>query len=194
MRFIAVTLALPLALSMSFAAGCRTPKGENVQEKRNHALQMAKETLAELYEERPEAEAHVARAPGYAVFSNVASKILMVAMGNGFGVATDNETGKHTFMRMVEAGGGIGIGVKVYKAVYVFETREAFEDFVTGSWQAGGDADVGASYEGKGAEVGAALTTDQVVKPVTIYQFTDKGVSLSAVATGTRYFLDGDLN
>jgi hypothetical protein len=39
-----------------------------------------------------------------------------------------------------------------------------------------------------------ALTTDEITKPVTVYQFTDTGVSLSAVATGTRYFPDDDLN
>ena len=41
---------------------------------------------------------------------------------------------------------------------------------------------------------GAATTSDQLTKPVTVYQFTDTGVSLSAVATGTRYYLDDDLN
>ena len=29
---------------------------------------------------------------------------------------------------------------------------------------------------------------------MTVYQFTDKGVALSAVATGTRYYRDDDLN
>ena len=189
-----VVIALLTALCMSFAAGCRTPKGETIQEKRNYALQMKKETLAELYKEHPEAKAHVARAAGCAVFSNVGSKIFMLATGSGFGVATDTRTGKNTYMRMAEAGAGLGIGIKAYKAVYVFNSRDAFQAFLTGSWQAGGDADVGAEYQGKGAGVGAALTTDELAKPVTVYQFTDTGVSLSAVATGTRYYLDDDLN
>ena len=54
--------------------------------------------------------------------------------------------------------------------------------------------DVAAKYEEKGGDLGVALTTEELTKPVTVYQFTDKGVSLSAVATGTRYFLDDDLN
>ncbi len=194
MRFEVVNLALPIVLAVSFAAGCKTPKGETAQEKRNFALQMKDEALADLYNEQPEAKAHVAQAPVYAVFSNVGSKILMVATGSGFGVATDNRTGKNTYMRMVEGGGGVGIGIKAYKAVYVFNSRDAFQKFLDGSWQASGDADAAAKYEEKGGDLGVALTTEELTKPVTVYQFTDKGVSLSAVATGTRYFLDSDLN
>ncbi len=194
MRFTAVIISVLIALSMTLAAGCRSPKGATVQEKRNYTVQMKKETLAKLYRERPKAKAHVERSPGYAVFSSVGSKILMVATGSGFGVATDNRTGKNTYMRMIEAGGGVGMGIKSYKAVFVFNSRGAFESFLEGSWQAGGDADVGAEYDGQGASVSAGLTTDELTKPVTVYQFTDAGVSLSAVATATRFYPDIELN
>ena len=97
-------------------------------------------------------------------------------------------------MKMVEAGGGLGMGIKTYRAVYVFNTREAFDGFLSGDWQVGGNADVGAEHEGKGVSAGAAMTSEQLTKPVTVYQFTDTGVSLSAVATGTRYYRDDELN
>jgi lipid-binding SYLF domain-containing protein len=190
-RFVPILLIL---LCVSLTAGCRTPKGASVQEKRAYALKMRDETLAELYRKQPQAKAHIQRSPGYAVFSSVGSKILMLATGSGFGVATDRQSGKNTFMRMVEAGGGVGIGIKSYKAVYVFNSRKAFESFLSGSWQAAGDADVGAEYKGQGASAGAAMTTDQLTSPVTVYQFTEAGVALSAVATGTRYYPDKDLN
>ena len=193
MRSRTIAIAL-LAVCALLAAGCRSPKGESVQEKRNYAIKMRNEALSELYAKRPEAKAQIARAPGYAVFSNIGSKIFMLATGNGFGVATDNRTGKNTYMKMVEAGGGLGMGIKTYRAVYVFNSREAFDKFLSGNWQVGGDADVGAEYEGKGVSAGAAMTSDQLTKPVTVYQFTDKGVALSAVATGTRYYRDDDLN
>ena len=193
MRSRTIAIAL-LAVCVLLTAGCRSPKGESVQEKRNYAVKMRNEALSELYAKRPEAKAQIARAPGYAVFSNIGSKIFMLATGNGFGVATDNRTGKNTYMKMVEAGGGLGMGIKTYRAVYVFNSREAFDKFLSGNWQVGGDADVGAEYEGKGASAGAAMTSDQLTKPVTVYQFTDKGVALSAVATGTRYYRDDDLN
>jgi hypothetical protein len=80
------------------------------------------------------------------------------------------------------------------KAVYVFSSREAFEAMIAGSWHVGGDADAGAKYEGQGVGAGAAITSDELAAPVTVYQFTDNGVSLSAVATGTRYYRDSELN
>ena len=194
MRFRSVAAPMILALCILPAAGCMGPKGATPQEKRAAAMKMRSEALAELYKQRPEAKAHLQRAAGYAVFSNVGSKILLLATGNGYGVATDNRTGKNTFMRMVEAGGGVGMGIKSYRAVFVFNSRSAFDSFLAGSWQAGGDADVGAQYEGQGVGAGAALSTDQLTRPVTVYQFTDKGVSLSAVVTGTRYYRDNELN
>lgn len=193
MRFSVFRLVLVLLVSFGFASGCRTPKGDTVAQKRSFALQMEREALADLYRERPEARTHVEKAPGYAVFSNVGSKILLLATGSGFGVATDRN-GKRTYMKMVEAGGGLGLGIKSYKAVYVFNSREAFEAMIGGRWQVGGDADIGAKYGGKGADASAALTTDQLTKPVTVYQFTDAGISLSAVATGTRFYPDAELN
>ena len=194
MRFASVSLLMLTCLCISFAVGCRSPKGASVKEKRSYVLQMKRETLAELYKEHPDAKAHVARAPGHAVFSLVGSKILMLATGNGFGVATDAKTGRNTFMRMVEVGGGVGIGYKVYKAVYVFNDKEAFQTFLDGRWQAAGDADAEAKYQGQGGGASAALTTDELTSPVTVYQFTNAGVTLSAVATGTRYYEDEELN
>ncbi len=51
-----------------------------------------------------------------------------------------------------------------------------------------------AKYGDKGAEASVALATDELTKPVTVYQFTDSGVALSAVATGTKYYKDDELN
>lgn len=175
-------------------AGCRTPEGGTVDEKRASVLEMRDDSLAQLFSERPEAKAHVEDAPGYAVFSNVGSKIFVLATGNGYGVVVDNNSDKETYMRMLEVGGGLGIGFKTYRAVFVFNSEDALATFVASGWQAGGDADVGAKIGDEGAEAGISLTSDELLKPISVYQFTDNGVSLSAVATGTKYYLDEDLN
>jgi lipid-binding SYLF domain-containing protein len=183
-----------ICVSLVLAAGCQSPKGASPQEKRNYTENMRKEALAELYREHPEARSQLQNAPGYAVFSNVGSKILMLATGSGFGVAVNNRTGKKTYMKMIEAGGGVGVGIKKYKAVYIFNQKSAFDTFTTSGWQVGGDADAGAEYGEKGGSAAAAMNTDQVVQAVTVYQFTDAGISVSAVATGTRYYPDKELN
>lgn len=194
MRISLIALA-SLVFAGALTTGCiNKPEGETAAQKRSAIMQMKKETLAQLYQEQPEARAHIQRAPGYAVFSNKSSKILMLATGSGFGVAVDNASGKHTYMNMLEAGGGVGIGIKDYRAVYVFNDKDAFEQFVTVGIQVGGDADVSLKSGDQGSSAGAALNTDQLTAPVTVYQFTETGIALSAVATGTKYSVDDELN
>jgi lipid-binding SYLF domain-containing protein len=189
-----VTLVI-VSLVLLPATGClKKPKGETAEQKRQHIQKVKRETLAELYREKPEAKAHIARAPGYAVLTNKASKILMLATGSGYGVAVDNTTGKQTYMKMIELGGGVGIGIKHYQAVYVFNDKDAFEQFVTVGIQIGGDADMALQHGDAGGSADVALNTDQISGPVTVYQFTEKGIALSAVATGTKYSVDDELN
>ena len=188
---LSVCIAVITLLSIS---GCRSAKGDTPKEKRAYVLKMRDDALTALYKERPDAKKHVEGAAGYAVFSSIASKILVVATGNGFGVVVNNETGKETYMKMIEGGGGVGMGIKTYRAVYVFNSKDALETFVTSGWQVGADADVAAKHGDTGAEASAAVTTDELTKPVTVYQFTDSGVALSAVATGTKYYRDDDLD
>ncbi len=194
MRNLFSLIVCLVVVAVMSTSGCRRAKGDTPKEKRAYVQKMRDDALAELYKEKPEAKKHVEGAPGYAVFSNIGSKILFLAAGNGFGVVVNNRTGKETYMKMLEGGGGVGLGIKTYRAVYVFNSADALDTFVTSGWQAGGDADAAAKAGDTGVAVGAAMTTDQLVRPVTVYQFTDSGIALSAVATGTKYYKDDDLN
>ncbi len=55
---------------------------------------------------RPESKAKVESAAGCGVFANVGSRVLLPATVHGYGI------GRGTYMRMVELGGGLGLGVK----------------------------------------------------------------------------------
>jgi lipid-binding SYLF domain-containing protein len=154
---------------------------------------MRTSTLDELYQEMPEARTKVENAAGYGVFTNVGSKIFVLATGNGFGIVRDNRTGKDTYMRMIEVGGGFGMGIKKYKAVFVFNDGAAMRTFLESGWEVGGDADAGAKAGDTGAGVGAQGTSGQLAG-LEVYQFTDAGVSLSATATAAKYFRDDELN
>ena len=188
-----LTLVVGLVASLG-ASGCLTPKGNSPQEKRNYVMKFSDEALEELFREIPAAKKHLENAPGYGTFGNVGSKIFFLATGYGFGVVVDNKTGKKTYMRMIEGGGGVGLGIKKYKAIYVFNSKGAMESFVTSGWQAGGDADAAVRLDDQGADLSVALTTDELTKPVTVYQFTDSGLALSAVVTGTKFYKDDELN
>ena len=74
--------------------GCFGPKGETIPEKRAYVINTHDETLAKLYQQKPEVKARVEKAAGYGVFSNLGTKIFLLATGQGFGVVVNNETGE----------------------------------------------------------------------------------------------------
>ena len=151
---------------------------------------MRSEVLSELYKIHPNARAEVAAAPGYAVFSNANINIIFVSFSGGYGVARDNKTGKQIFMKMGEAGIGLGLGVKDFRAIFVFHNRAVLEKFINSGWEFGGHADAAAKAGDKGAAVGGEAVFDGI----TIYQITESGLALQATLKGTKYWKDDDLN
>lgn len=178
-------------LAVAFiVSGCATTTGVTPQEKRQAVLSMKNKVLTELYENRSKARAEVAAAPGYAVFSNANVYLFFVGVGGGYGVVHDNKTGRQIFMKMGEAGVGLGLGVKDFRAVFIFHDRAVMEKFIGSGWEFGGQADAAAKASDKGAAVGG----EAVVDGITIYQLTESGLALQATVMGTRYWKDDELN
>jgi len=174
------------------AGGCGA-KGDTVAEKRLYTLDMRDSVLQELYAEEPEAERKVKDAAGYGVFTNIGSKIFLLATGSGFGVVHDNGTQQDTYMKMLEVGGGIGLGIKKYKAVFVFKDADAMHKFLDSGWEFGGDADAAAKAGDSWGDLSAVGTSGEL-DGLEIYTFTEAGLALSATAAGTKFYKDDKLN
>ena len=170
-------------------SGCATTQGTTPKEKREAILAMKNETLVDLYKVRPQARAEIAAAPGYAVFSNANINIIFASFSGGHGVA-DPKSGTQTYMKMGEAGIGLGLGVKDFRAVFIFHTRADLDRFVNSGWEFGGHADAAAKASDEGAVVGGEALLDGI----TIYQLTKSGLALQATVKGTKYWKDGELN
>jgi lipid-binding SYLF domain-containing protein len=184
-RWIAA-LATGALLLMPLAATAATKA-----EKQADVRKMERETLARLYKASPGAKATVEKAAGYAVFSNFGMKILVAGGGSGSGVAVDNASKKATFMKMAEVQAGLGIGIKKFRLVWVFESRQALEQFVNSGWEFGGQASAAAKSGDKGGSYQGAMS---VSPGVWVYQLTDTGLAAELTAKGTRYYKDGELN
>ncbi len=182
--------AVLVALSAALLWGCATTKGTTPQDKRRAIQDMKRETLAELYECRPQARSQVAGAPGYAVFSNANVNIIFASFGGGYGVVENRGNGTDTYMKMGEVGLGLGAGVKDFRAVFIFHDRGTMEHFIESGWEFGGHADAAAKASDKGAAVGGEALLDDI----TIYQLTESGLALQATVKGTKYWKDGSLN
>ncbi len=164
--------------------------GDSTADQRDHVQRMRQEVLAELYKIEPEAKEVISSAPGYAVFSNKNVNVIFLSGSGGYGVAVNNATGESTYMRMAEAGVGIGLGVKDFRAVFVFTKKHIMDRFIDQGWQFGGHADAAAKASDMGGAVGGELLLDGI----RVYQLTEAGLALQATVKGTRYWKDPNLN
>lgn len=171
-------------------SGCATTGATTANEKRQAILKMKQEVLAELYQAKPEARSKVAKSPGYAVFSNANINLILASFSGGQGVVKNNRTGRHTYMNMGEAGIGFGLGVKDFRAVFVFHDYDTLTSFIDSGWEFGAHADAAAKAGNKGGAVGGEI----LLGGVTVYQLTESGLALQATVKGTKYWKDTSLN
>ncbi len=189
LRALLLTFAF-LAPLTAFPAE-KADKAKEIEKAREEIRKASRDTLAALYKANPEARGLIAKAAGYATFSDFGMKIFFVGGGSGKGVVVDNSTRRETFMRMVEAQAGLGLGAKKFRVVFIFQTPAVMKDFVEQGWAFGGQATAAA----KSGDDGASAQGAAVVAPgLWMYQLTDTGLAAEITAKGTKYWKDGDLN
>lgn len=191
MSFTAKRLAAFCGLFFAalLATGCAAP-GQTKADQRQYIDRTERDVLNELYQLKPALRGELAGAPGYAVFTNVNVSVLLASASAGYGVAVDNRTGERTYMRMGELGVGLGLGVKDFRALFLFDSPAVMERFVNRGWSFGGHADAAAKAQDKGAAVGGEVLIDGM----RVYQLTESGIALQATLKGTKFWKDTALN
>ncbi|AOS43488.1 hypothetical protein Verru16b_00533 [Lacunisphaera limnophila] len=166
---------------------------DSPDEQRAKIRETRDEVLKELYALNPGTKAKIKKAAGYAVFSNVGVNLVFASFAGGHGVVVAKGRIKdtETFMKMGSAGIGIGLGVKDFRAVFVFNDKAKLTAFVEKGWDFSGQADAAAKSGEKG---GAAAGAGNIVEGVEVYQITKNGLALQATLQGTKYWQDKDLN
>jgi len=187
MKVKAIATILALALFSSMVCG---DEKEN-EEKRTKTRKMATETLDDLYKKDPPAKDLINKSAGYAVFNNMGTNLLLLSTARGAGIAINSKTKKQTFMKMISAGAGLGVGVKDYRVIFVFENQKAFTHFLSSGWSGSAQSDAAAKAGEKG---GAYSGAAEVAPGVWVYQITKNGLALQLTLQGTKYYKDDDLN
>ncbi len=182
-----------LAATLAVALPATVAAKDKVEANRAEVRKMRDEVLARLYEAHPGAKARIREAAGYAVFSNVGVNVFFASVAGGTGIVVERGTLRdtETFMNMGSAGVGLGLGVKDFRAVFVFSDRARLREFVDKGWDFSGQADAAAKSDDKGTAVSGAVT---VMPGVEVYQLTKNGVALQLTLQGTKYWKDRDLN
>jgi lipid-binding SYLF domain-containing protein len=123
------------ALAVILLAGALASAGDPPDKKRKKTRKMADQTLQELYKLQPTAQAAIQKSAGYAVFNNMGTNLLQVSTVRGAVVAVNSNTKQETFMKMISAGAGLGIGVKDSRVIFVFENDKQASSILAGRVQ-----------------------------------------------------------
>jgi lipid-binding SYLF domain-containing protein len=186
MRFKIIASMLVMTLVLATASA-----RDSIEEKQEKARKMASETLKDLEKLEPTAHTAIEKSAGYAVFNNMGTNLLLVSTARGTGIAFNSKTKQETFMKMVSAGAGLGVGVKDYRVVFVFENDKALAHFLDSGWSGSAQTDATA----KAGKTGGALSGAAEITPgVWVYQITKNGLALQLTLQGTKYYKDDDLN
>jgi len=189
MRVLTISAIAVLCLVLQ---GCETAPltQSEKQEKRAQVRDMANQSLEQLYATNPDAQDAVKNAAGYAVFSDIGFKLLYGGGQKGNGIAINNATKQETFMKMFEVQPGYGLGASKFRLILVFETPDAFNNFVTSGWTAGGNMMAAAKTNTSGSAYAGAVT---VSPGVHMYQVTEEGLIVGVSITGGKFYKDSEL-
>ena len=181
-----LTTLIGLLFFASMAVAAKGP-----DEDRAKVRKQSSEALTRLYAAQPSARSVIAASAGYATFSRVGVTLGVVGGGAGKGLVVTVPGKKETFMRFVEGSAGVGLGIKKYDVIFVFQNAAVLNEFVTKGWEAGGQVTAAAKVDDKGKAVEGAVS---VSPGVWVYQVTGKGLAAELGIKGTKYYADKDLN
>ena len=190
MKMTGKLICAMLLLAQMWMAGTALA-ADSKEAQRAEIRKSSQSILNQLYKIQPSARKVVDASVGYAVFSNFGMKILFAGGGTGHGIAVDQATKKETFMKMLEVQAGLGMGIKKFKAVFIFQSKEALDAFINSGWEASAQTTMAAIDGDKGLALQGAIS---VSPGVWVYQITDQGLVLDATLKGTKYYRNDELN
>lgn len=154
-------------------------------------LELAGRTLDELKSLDPKLNDKIKNAYAYAVFDNFMVNLVFYVAGKGNGVAIKTSTNEPTYMLMLRAGTGPGIGYTKMRQLLVIQNQETFDLMTT----VGLDIQVSAHAAFKIGKFGGSVLYAESVNPnVEVYTIVDSGIDLQANWGAVEYLKDKSLN
>ncbi len=190
-KFRSFTILVVMLSTLFILNACTGAKGNTKADKISSINKMRSANLAELYKLAPEARQEIANAYGYAVFDHKSIYILEHSSGNVYGVARNNKSGKDTYMKMLSAGAGVGMGVRTYAGIFIFANQSVYDYFLETGLTGHGSADIAAKYKDQGESVSLGIDVSPGVR---LYQITESGLAFQATLQGTKFWKDDELN
>jgi hypothetical protein len=166
-----------LGVLVMLGVGCASVPGKTGEEQAMAIDSLVTKTLADLEREHPQAKDEIAQSVGYVIMNNKLTKIPLVGVGAGYGVAVDS-AGTRTYLRMRRFDLGAGWGARAVRPVLIFQDEKKFRDYIDGDFDANLGAEASAKAGDKGSAGGGGASSGDA--GYTSYLITDKGVSATA--------------
>ena len=187
---LAVFLLALLLVTVPALAAAPT-KADKKEAERQELRTKTYQALKLLYEKKPKSKRAIEHAYGYAVFVDTSYTAGFIGGGHGRGRGGNNRNGTGVLLKRAPRKMGPGLGVRQTNTIFVFDTIDAFTSFITKGWTFGGQAAAAATDDVHGDSLEGSF---QVAPGMWMYQMTTKGLAAELTATGTRFYVDNDLN
>ncbi len=161
------------------------------EEQRAEIQSATQATLEQLFAAQPKARKAIEKSAGYAVFSELSTKILLAGGGGGKGVVVDQVHKQQTYMLMATLQAGYGMGITKTHLVWVFEREADLRAFVENGFELGTSVNLQVNPGTAGGLFDGAV---EVQPGVWLYQLSEAGLALDLTVEGTKYFKDPELN
>ena len=182
--FVALTVLLCLLTATTALA-------KSADEQRAEINALHDKTLKNLYGKFPKAERVINDCYAYATLSNTGMKLGIFGDAHGRGIAINRTTGERVYLKMAEQSVGVGLGVKEYDLIFLINTPEAWNNFLSGKIQFAANADAAASDGVTGGSIEGAI---YAAPGIWVYQMTTKGLALDATLKGMKIYRDKKLS
>jgi len=182
--FVAVFAAVLLT-------GCFSPSGDNLAQQKAIAHKMSRKGLTMIYKHNPELRNEIRKAAGYGVYDNLGIHWFVPSTESGWGIVHNNLTGKDTYMKLFSIGLGLGLGIRDFRGILVFENQEDIKSFLHSGWGGNGQANAAFKFGDTG---GSAAAAAEVMPGIKLYKVTVKGVVLQATFQGSKTWKNADMN
>lgn len=162
-------------------SGCASIPGKTGAEQTETIDVLVERTLADLKKQEPKTREAITNSVGYVIASTTITKVPIVGVGSGYGVAINTKTKEKTYLRMARFDVGGGWGARSLRPVVIFQDETKFKNFIDGEWEAQAGAEAAAKV-GESGVAGGAGTDALSDKGYTVHFITDAGVSATATA------------
>jgi lipid-binding SYLF domain-containing protein len=162
------------------APGCASIPGKTGAEQAVSVEELETKTLADLAKQEPKSAEEIAQCVGYVIMNNKLTKIPLVGVGAGYGVAVDPRADQRTYLRMSRFDLGMGWGARAIRPVMIFHDAEKFRKFIDGDFDLTLGAEASAKVGEKGGAGGGAGESQKKDLGYKSYVITDAGVSATA--------------